>query len=408
MSLKTNMNEQLALALKHLQDNQQYRKLSSFDHQGRYIIDSGQKLLNVASNDYLGLSTDNELQAEFFAQNQDNGAICHNMSAVSSRLITGNSAPLRQLESALEAWFDSALKSYKKRPIKALVMNSGYHANSGILPALTALNIPTLILADKLVHASLIDGIKLSQSRHCDYRRYRHNDYDQLAMMVAKSDAKRIIIVTESVFSMDGDCADLQKLAAIKAKDSRVELYVDEAHAVGVLGHRGLGLAELTCTLANIDYLVGTFGKAFASVGAYIFCDEQVKDWLVNQMRPLIFSTALPPINHAWTHFILTKMPELLEKREHLRQISNELYQAIRQKNNNGFTLPPQTITTPIIPFILGSNEAALQKAAALKSAGFFVQAIRPPTVPVNTARLRLVMNAAMTEDEINTLIAAL
>lgn len=396
--------------LTELKNKQQYRQLSPLPQQGRYLIDPQQPLLNIASNDYLGLSTNRELQGEFFAKLRQHPDDLPKMSAVSSRLITGNSDELQQLEADLEAWYSSALNNHSAQNKQAaLVINSGYHANLGILPALTTMAIPTLILADKLVHASLIDGIKLSQSRHCSYRRYRHNDYEQLKMMVAQSDAERIIIVTESIFSMDGDCADLPKLAAIKASDPRVELYVDEAHAVGVLGNQGLGLSELSGTLTDIDYLVGTFGKAFASVGAYIFCDDLIKDWLVNQMRPLIFSTALPPINHAWSRFILAKMPEFSAAREYLAQLSNELYQVIAPMNeHNGFVLANQNTPTPIIPYILGSNERALQKAEALKAAGFYVQAIRPPTVPINTARLRLVMNAAITKDELAKLIAAL
>lgn len=400
---------QLQKELSQLQSKHCYRKLPILSHQGRWVKPKGHDhwLLNIASNDYLGLSTNHYLQAEFFAQFNDQYP---KMSAVSSRLITGNDDQLQQLEAELADWYQSALPHRQSANKKsALVMNSGYHANLGILPALTTINMPTLILADKLVHASLIDGIKLSQSRHCSYRRYRHNDYDQLAMMAAQSDAERIIIVTESIFSMDGDCADLPKLAAIKANDPRIELYVDEAHAVGVLGNQGLGLAELTGTLSDIDYLVGTFGKAFASVGAYIFCDDLIKDWLINQMRPLIFSTALPPINHAWSRFILAKMPEFTTARSYLAQLSDELYQAIRQNNNDSdFALPSKHIATPIIPYILGSNDRALQKAEALKAAGFYVKAIRPPTVPVNTARLRLVMNAAITKDELAKLIAGL
>ncbi len=400
----------LASALAALKNKQQYRQLPTWQHSERFILDSKKRLLNVASNDYLGLSTDRKLQAEFFAAMTESFDNLPKMSAVSSRLITGNSDELQQLEADLEAWYLSASTENQSLNKKsALVINSGYHANLGILPALTSINMPTLILADKLVHASLIDGIKLSQCRHCSYRRYRHNDYEQLATMVAQSDAQRIIIVTESIFSMDGDCADLPKLAAIKAQDARVELYVDEAHAVGVLGNQGLGLGELTGTLADIDYLVGTFGKAFASVGAYVFCDEMIKDWLVNQMRPLIFSTALPPMNHAWSRFILAKMPDFAAKREYLVQISAKLYHAAAKNNqDNGMALADNPITTPIIPYILGSNERVLQKAATFKAAGFYVQAIRPPTVPVNTSRLRLVMTAAMSEEDVARLITML
>jgi len=279
------------------------------------------------------------------------------------------------------------------------VVNSGYHANIGILPALTALPVKTLILADKLVHASIIDGIRLSQSKLCTYRRYRHNNYQHLALMIEQAEAtvERIIIVTESIFSMDGDRADLHKLVQLKAADNRIELYVDEAHAVGVLGNQGLGLAEETQTLADIDYLVGTFGKAFASVGAYILCDDVVRQWLVNHMRPLIFSTALPPINHAWTRFILAKMPQLNSKREHLSVLSLKLRQAIDQQLSVSSTTQQMSYSSPIVPYILGDNANAIAKAQQLQDAGFYALPIRPPTVPANTARIRLVMNAAMT-----------
>ena len=289
-----------------------------------------------------------------------------------------------------------------------LVFNSGYHANIGILPALTALPIKTLVLADKLVHASIIDGLRLSQNKTVGYRRYRHNDYAHLARLIeqADDDSRRIIIVTESVFSMDGDRADLQQLVQIKAQDTRIELYVDEAHAIGVLGETGLGLAEETQTLGQIDYLVGTFGKAFASVGAYIMCDETIKRWLVNHMRSLIFSTALPPINHAWTRFVLAKMPSLTPARTHLALLSTELSEAIARKHSTNAV--SSAYTSPIVPYILGDNARTLAKAQQLQTAGFYALPIRPPTVPANSARIRLVMNAKLTYDDCERLIQQL
>jgi 8-amino-7-oxononanoate synthase len=334
------------------------------------------------------------------------------MSATSSRLLTGDDEQLQALETELQQWYQLAASNIEgaSSPKSALVVNSGYHANIGILPALTALPVKTLILADKLVHASLIDGLRLSQSKLCTYRRYRHNDYQHLALMIEQAEpaVERIIIVTESIFSMDGDHADLHKLVQLKAVDSRIELYVDEAHAIGVLGNQGLGLAEETQTLVDIDYLVGTFGKAFASVGAYILCDDTAKQWLVNHMRPLIFSTALPPINHAWTRFVLAKMPLLNNRREHLSELSLQLRRAIDQQYNVSSTTPQMSYHSPIVPYILGDNSRAIAKAQQLQKAGFYALPIRPPTVPVNTARIRLVMNAALTTQDCERLIQQL
>ncbi len=399
-------------ALVNLKAQQQYRQLPNLEHQGRYVISHGKTLLNIASNDYLGLGGDIELQTAFLKQIQPLPlAQIPKMSATSSRLLTGNDTQLQALEVELQHWYQVAANKQDISGSKsALVMNSGYHANLGILPAITALPVKTLILADKLVHASIIDGIRLSQSKLCNYRRYRHNDYQQLAHMLEQVEpaVERIIIITESIFSMDGDRADLLRLVQLKATDSRIELYVDEAHAVGVLGETGLGLAEKTQTLTDIDYLVGTFGKAFASVGAYILCDETVKQWLINHMRPLIFSTALPPINHAWTRFILAKMPELNDARTHLATLSLQLSQAIDPQYSVSSTTQHISYESPIIPYILGDNARALAKAQQLQTAGFYALPIRPPTVPANTARIRLVMNAKLTTDDCQRLIQQL
>ncbi|WP_182405720.1 8-amino-7-oxononanoate synthase [Psychrobacter sp. GP33] len=415
--MANSITERLERSLQSLKERQQYRDLPTLTHQERHVLYQGNTLLNIASNDYLGLGCDNELQAKFLEQLQQLPITqLPKMSATSSRLLTGNDEHLQALENELQDWYqsaaatvtcDNALKS-------ALVMNSGYHANIGILPALTALPVKTLILADKLVHASIIDGIRLSQTKLCTYRRYRHNDYQQLAQMIeqASAETERIIIVTESIFSMDGDRADLLQLVQLKAQDSRIELYVDEAHAVGILGNQGLGLAEETQTLVDIDYLVGTFGKAFASVGAYILCDESVRQWLINQMRPLIFSTALPPMNHAWTRFVLAKMPYLNDKRQHLATLSLQLNKfvskTLQPPHSPSENIQPEHYQSPIIPYILGDNRLAVAKALQLQEAGFYALPIRPPTVPVNTARIRLVMNAALTYDDCQRLMTHL
>ena len=390
----------------------QYRQIPNLQHHGRYVLSEGKQLLNIASNDYLGLGSDNQLQHEFLSQfNQMPITNTPRMSATSSRLLTGNDEQLQTLESELQDWYQNAVDKQNLSSSKSvLVFNSGYHANIGILPALTALPIKTLILADKLVHASIIDGIRLSANKLVSYRRYRHNDYEHLAKFIEQADSsiERIIIVTESIFSMDGDRADLNQLVQLKAKDARIELYIDEAHAIGILGDTGLGLAEESKTLADIDYLVSTFGKAFASIGAYIMCDEVVKQWLINQMRPLIFSTALPPINHAWTRFILAKMPNLNEQRLHLAQLSTMLSAAIPERYRVSATNPNTDYQSPIVPYILGDNALTIAKSKQLQAAGFYALPVRPPTVPANTARIRLVMNAALSSDDCQRLIAHL
>ncbi|MCG3859089.1 8-amino-7-oxononanoate synthase [Psychrobacter sp. Ps2] len=410
--MQNSITERLQSALADLKAKQQYRQLPNLQHDGRYVVSAGKALLNIASNDYLGLGGDIELQTEFLNQiEQLSTTHTPKMSATSSRLLTGNDIQLEALESELQSWYQSAMEKQDLSNTKSvLVLNSGYHANLGILPALTTLPVKTLILADKLVHASIIDGMRLSQSKLVTYRRYRHNDYEHLAKFIEQADetVERIIIVTESIFSMDGDRADLPELVQLKSRDARIELYVDEAHAIGILGDTGLGLAEETHTLADIDYLVGTFGKAFASVGAYIMCDDIFKQWLINAMRPLIFSTALPPINHAWTRFILARMPKLTDQRAHLAQLSTTLSQAIDPRHRVSPTVEDMDYQSPIVPYILGDNASTLAKAQQLQTAGFYALPIRPPTVPTNTARIRLVMNAKLTNEDCERLIQQL
>lgn len=391
--------------LQTLKSKDQYRQLPNIGHQDQWIVSNNTSLLNISSNDYLGLGSDTQLQTQFLNELQQTPeSLLPKMGSTSSRLLTGNYQQLPLLEEELLAWYRLALTDPQLTTStkSVLVVNSGYHANIGILPALAKLPLNTLILTDTLIHASLIDGVRLIGNRntHCSYQRYRHNDLAHLATLIEAADdsIERIVIVTESIFSMDGDRADLKALVALKATDPRIELYVDEAHAIGVLGRNGLGLAEETQTLEDIDYLVGTFGKAFASMGAYIVCDEPIKQWLINQMRSFIFSTALPPITHCWTRFVLAKMSSLGNLRNHLAQISLQVTEAINRDSEISYQ-------SPIIPYILGDNASAVNKAQALQKAGFYALPIRPPTVPINTARIRLVMNAKLTADDCNRLI---
>ena len=373
--------------LEQLSAQNQYRSIPDLVHQGRYIMRENCKMLNMSSNDYLGLASNENLRQSFLQQYGDNFP---SFTSSSSRLLTGNFPIYTDLEQLIAQRFQRE---------SVLLFNSGYHANLGILPALTTTK--SLILADKLVHASMIDGIRLSQ---CEFFRYRHNDYEHLKSLLEKNAGKfdRTFIVTESVFSMDGDVADLNYLAQLKTQFPNTYLYVDEAHAIGVYGKNGLGIAEQSNVIADIDLLVGTFGKALASMGAYIVCDQILKECLINQMRPLIFSTALPPFNVAWTHFIFERLPQFSKERAHLEQLSEFLRQEVEHRTQ---IMPSQTC---IVPYILGENEATLAKAKALQEQGYYCLPIRPPTVPKGTSRIRLSLTADMTMDEVKQFVACL
>ena len=344
-------------------------------------------MLNMSSNDYLGLASNENLRQSFLQQYGDNFP---SFTSSSSRLLTGSFPVYTDLELLIAQHFQRE---------SALLFNSGYHANLGILPALTTTK--SLILADKLVHASMIDGIRLSQ---CEFFRYRHNDYEHLKNLLEKNAGKfdRTFIVTESVFSMDGDVADLNYLVQLKKQFPNTYLYVDEAHAIGVYGKNGLGIAERANVIADIDLLVGTFGKALASMGAYVVCDQILKECLINQMRPLIFSTALPPFNVAWTYFIFERLPQLSKEKTHLERLSAFLRQEVGHRTQ---IMPSQTC---IVPYILGENEATLAKAKDLQEQGYYCLPIRPPTVPKGTSRIRLSLTADMTMDEVKQFVACL
>ncbi|HDX1086570.1 8-amino-7-oxononanoate synthase [Pasteurella multocida] len=374
--------------LADLKAQNQFRQLPQLIHRGRFIQREDNTMLNMSSNDYLGLANNEALRQAFFTQYQDQLPA---LTSSSSRLLTGSFPIYDELESLMAQAFGRE---------SALLFNSGYHANIGILPALA--DKKTLIVADKLVHASMIDGIRLAQ---CEFVRFRHHDYVHLEQILQKNDRtfERIIVVTESVFSMDGDCADLTQLVALKQRYPQVMLYVDEAHAIGVLGEKGLGLAEQQGCINQIDILVGTFGKALGSMGAYVICDQVIRDYLVNKMRPLIFSTALPPFNVAWTHFVFQQLPHLQAERAHLAQLSQHLRQAIVD-----IFQVPMPSESCIVPYILGDNELTVRTAQRLQQQGYYCLPIRPPTVPRGTSRIRFSLTADMQVAEVEQFIACL
>lgn len=378
-----------AAELGRLEATGSLRVLPQAESLGRWISRDGRRMLNLSSNDYLGLAAEQSLAEEFAdsLHSTSSGGGWLPLSSSSSRLLTGNHEAYGALEERLAAMYGRE---------SALVLSSGYHMNSGVLPALCDRR--TLILADKLVHASLIDGIRLCESRCI---RFRHQDYAQVESILEKEAGayERIFIVTESIFSMDGDLAPLQRLVEIKRRWPSVMLYVDEAHAVGVRGANGLGLSEECGCIGDIDLLCGTFGKALASVGAYVICDRVIREYLVNRMRTLIFTTALPPVNAAWSLFIMERLPQFRERRKHLSTISSMLREAFAMQ---GMQMPSES---HIIPMIIGSSADTVLRAEDLQRKGFYVLPIRPPTVPEGTSRLRFSLTAALTEEDTDRLI---
>lgn len=371
------------LLLNNLSETGNLRSLPDIIHTGKRIEKNGRKMINFSSNDYLGLASRQDLQSTFLSELKETPLP---FSSSSSRLLTGNYAVCTRLEKRMAERFGREA---------ALLFNSGYHANTGILPALA--DKQTLILADKWIHASMIDGILLSGA---PFRRYRHNDYEQLERLVARyaDHYEQLIIVTESIFSMDGDTADLPRLVALKKSYKNICLYVDEAHAVGVRGKSGLGLTEEADCISDIDFLVGTFGKALASMGAYVLCDGKIRDYLINTVRSLIFSTALPPVQMAWTLFIFNKLEEFSEERKHLSRLRQLLAKALEGKGG-------EISRSHIIPYIIGENTESLRKAEELQRKGFYCLPVRPPTVPSGTARIRFSLTANLTEQEVRHLI---
>jgi 8-amino-7-oxononanoate synthase len=366
--------------LSQLEQSGNLRQLRNMRSDGKYIVHEGRRYLNLSSNDYLGVACDLVLQREFLASVGNTAEFL--FGSTSSRLLTGNAPSYTELEQKLASLFGREA---------ALVFNSGYHANIGVLSALTSKG--DLILADKLVHASIIDGLRLCEAK---WERYRHNDLEHLERLIIKNrnDYNRIFIVTESVFSMDGDIADLPALCDLKERCGAT-LYVDEAHAFGAVGRHGLGLCEESNTSQRIDLIVGTFGKAIASQGAYLIADREVVSYLVNTMRPLIFTTALPPVSLHWTRFVVDALEGMAKDRAKLVALGNLLRSELERVGveTRGCSY--------IVPVVAGENHEAIRLAELMQENGFWALPIRYPTVPKGEARIRISLNPQITEEEV-------
>ena len=345
-------------------------------------------VIDFSTNDYLGLGSDPELQARFFA---DPASLKVPMTSSASRLLAGRQIEFDNLEVALRLLYS------KRRgdDTGALLFNSGYHANTGLIPAIAAKD--TFIIADKLVHASIIDGMMLSKA---PFTRFRHNDYQHLRELLEKHspDHRHILVIVESVYSMDGDRADIEALLGLRREFDNVSLYVDEAHAFGVLGPHGLGLVAESSAPWEVDFVIGTFGKAGASMGAFAITSSETREYLINSARSFIFSTALPPMQIAWSRFTLSRILHGDNLRKHLVELAVELQKVLSQ-----FSVIPVGVSH-IQPLIIGDPKEAVELSNRLLFHGIKALAIRKPTVPAGTDRLRFSLSAAMTTDDISTL----
>jgi len=383
------LHQQLREQLDAINQQGQLRHLAPVAHldQGRIDI-GGRQYLNLAGNDYLGLAANRELLRAFFNEQTDGNLLeRYGLGSTASRLMTGNTLPYVQLEEQLRALYQAEA---------ALAFNSGYHINIGILPALSGKQ--DLILADKLCHASLIDGMRLSRAKVI---RYPHLDYQAIEQVLTKDRERyrQVFIVTESIFSMDGDTADLAELVRIKDR-FRAALYVDEAHGVGIRGRSGCGLAEEQGVHRQIEILTGTFGKAYGGQGAFVVGSQLLIDYLLNTARSQIFSTGLPPVSVHWLCFVLRRIPQMQAQRAKVDEMAARFRDALRAAGlrTDG--------SSNIVPVMVGDSARAVAAAERVCEAGYWVKAIRPPTVPVGTSRLRLSLNAAMDWEQLAPLPA--
>ncbi len=352
--------------------------------QGREITLEGKRVLNFSSNDYLGLANDARIKRAALEAIEEYG-----WGAGASRLVCGNMGPHEKLEADLALF---------KNTESALLFSSGYMANTGIIPAL--MDHRSVVLSDKLNHASIIDGIILSRAALV---RYPHADMQALREILKNCPAaKRKLIVTDTVFSMDGDRAPLKEIVDL-AKAHEAMIMVDEAHAFGVLGTHGGGLVEELGLGKHVDIQMGTLSKAAGSFGAYACGTKVLRDFLINKSRSFIYTTAMPPALAQASRAAL----QIIREGSQLRRKLHESADYLRaQLEAMGFDT--MNSSTPIIPLLVKDPLRAVAMSKRLLEQGIFVQAIRPPTVPMDTARLRLTAMATHTQEDLDQLLKAL
>jgi 8-amino-7-oxononanoate synthase len=344
----------------------------------------GRSLINFCSNDYLGLAGHPDISLAL-----KQAADVYGTGSGASHLVSGHSVVHHQLE--------EQLAEYTGRP-RALLFSTGYMANIGAINALIGRR--DLVLQDQLNHASLLDGGRLSQA---DFQRYKHVDMASLEQRLEQSSAERKLIVSDGVFSMDGNLAPLREISRLAEKHS-AWLMVDDAHGVGVLGQQGGGLVEeLNMTVEQVPVLVGTLGKSFGTFGAFVAGSEALIETLIQFSRSYIYTTALPPAIAAATLASLKIVREETWRRDKLVQLVARFRRGAQQ-----IGLQLAESNTPIQPVLINNDEKVMQVGQQLRAAGFLVGAIRPPTVPVGTGRLRITFSADHSEEQVDQLVAAL
>jgi 8-amino-7-oxononanoate synthase len=381
---KTQITELFDAELQELAANNLLRRLPPLSAHSATSISVGERqCLLLCSNNYLGIADHPKMREAAVEAAKENGC-----SASASRLVSGNLDLYGKLESALAEFIGKE---------DALVFSSGYAANAGILQSVAGSG--DVILSDEFNHASIVDGCRLSKA---DKKLFRHNDLQDLEKHLKQCSAyRKRLIAVEGVYSLDGDVPPLAEIVEV-ARRYDCALMVDEAHAVGVLGENGCGAGEFHGVTHRVDIIMGTFGKALGSYGAFVAGSTQLKQLLVNKARSLIYTTALPPAVLAATLAALEvvrsepwRRHDVLEKAAYLRDGLSKL----------GFNVG--TSMTQIVPVIVGDAARAVRLSELLLEEGVFVQAIRPPSVPPGKSRLRVTVNAEHTYDQLDTALAA-
>jgi len=345
--------------------------------QGPRVVLDGKPVLLLCSNNYLGLA-DHPRVRDAAAD----AAMRWGVGAGASRLVSGTMTLHRRLEERLAEF---------KGTEAALLFGSGYLANLGVVQALAPKG--TVVFSDELNHASIVDGCRLAGAETFVYD---HNDVDHLAWGLRQAEGRGALIVTDGVFSMDGDVAPLEEIVEL-AGAHRVRVMVDEAHGTGAIGPGGRGAVAEAGLEHEVDVVVGTLGKALGSYGAYVCCEQVTARYLVNTARPLIFSTALPPVAAAAAMAALELLVEQPRRVEKLQANADAMRDELARE---GFDVAGST--TQIIPIIVGDAAAAVRVAEHALEQGVFAQAIRPPTVPAGTSRLRLAVMSSHTRGELH------
>ena len=376
--------ERLGRALQQRRQQDLYRDRLTLDSpQGPIVRMGGRDYLNFCSNDYLGLAAH-----PLVIERLRTAAREYGVGSGASHLVCGHSAPHHQLE--------EALADFTGRP-RALLFSSGYMANTGILT--TLLQRGDHVFEDRLNHASLLDGGLHSGAR---FHRFPHNDLTALEAKLRAADGPRLVVV-DGVFSMDGDSAPLAALAAMcSARDAW--LMVDDAHGFGVLGERGVGSTEMAGLVADdVPVLMATLGKALGTAGAFVAGSELLIEGLVQQSRNYIYTTAIPPAVAAAGLEALSLVQEESWRRQHLAALITRFRDGARQLD-----LPLVDSSSAIQPLLLGDAKRAVSLSLMLRERGLLISAIRPPTVPVGTSRLRITLSAAHSEAQVDQLLGQL